>query len=169
MLAGVTIVEAASPDEMQLARQLFQEYATSLGFSLCFQDFDRELAALPGEYAPPGGCLLLARCGRRAAGCVALRQLAEGACEMKRLYVRPEFRGQGLGRALCEKAIALARQFGHRCMKLDTVSNMHDALALYRSLGFHECAPYRHNPLPGAVYLELALVQERGQSNPGRG
>jgi putative acetyltransferase len=137
---------------------LFLEYANSLGFSLCFQSFDQELAGLPGDYAPPDGSLLLAEFEGQAAGCVALHRLGPDACEMKRLYLRPQFRGQGAGRALAESAIAAAVEIGYRRMRLDTVEPaMRDAVALYRQLGFIEIAPYRPNPIPGAIYMELEL------------
>jgi ribosomal protein S18 acetylase RimI-like enzyme len=134
-----------------------REYADSLGFDLSFQDFESELAALPGDYAPPGGRLLLAYRGSYLAGCVALRPLGPDVCEMKRLYVRPNCRGCGVGRALAERLIAEARQIGYRRMRLDTVPSMVRAQSLYSSLGFAEIAPYRHNPIPGTTFLELVL------------
>src|SRR5262249_313624 len=133
-------------------------YAESLGFSLCFQNFDSELANLPGDYAPPGGRLLLAEYNGKAAGCVALHKLDSEACEMKRLYLRPQYRGLGLGRAIAEKVIAEARGIGYRRMRLDTVGPvMKDAVAMYRRLGFEEIAPYCANPIAGAMYMELKL------------
>ena len=139
-------------------RILFNEYAESLGFSLCFQSFEVELAQLPWEYAPPAGRLLLARSGAAAAGCVAMHKLENGTCEMKRLYVRPQFRGTGLGRRLAEEIIAQAREIGYVRMRLDTVvSVMGRAVELYRALGFREIAPYRDNPIPSALYMELEL------------
>jgi putative acetyltransferase len=152
------IVAAQSSAQIEQVRELFLEYAESLGFSLCFQGFDTELAALPGDYAPPPGRLLLAEHQGRAAGCVALHKLAAQVCEMKRLYLRPEFRGQGLGRLLCERTLSEARSIGYRHLRLDTVEPlMKDAVALYRRLGFRETAPYRPNPIPGALYMELDL------------
>jgi putative acetyltransferase len=139
-------------------RELFAEYAKSIGFSLCFQDFDRELAGLPGDYRPPNGWLLLARYGAESAGCIALHGLEPGICEMKRLYVRPQFRGRALGRELAEAAIVDAKSIGYKKMRLDTVEpKMKNAVALYRALGFHEIAPYRLNPVEGAMYMELEL------------
>ena len=159
------ILQAASPDRVEQARQLFQEYAGSLGFHLCFQSFDKELAGLPGDYAPPDGRLLLAEHEGKIAGCVALHKLSDGLCEMKRLYVRPEFRGQALGRALAERVIQEARAIGYARMRLDTiVGQMDSAIALYRALGFREIPPYRENPIPGAIYMELKLEgSARGQ------
>ncbi len=134
------------------------EYAESLGFSLCFQGFDKELAGLPGDYAPPDGRLLLAEYGGELAGCVALHRLEPEICEMKRLYLRPQFRGKGVGRTLAETAIAEARSIGYRLMRLDTVEPiMKDAVAMYHRLGFKEIAPYRANPIEGAMYMELEL------------
>ena len=156
--AAISILEAKSPEHIEQARALFLEYAQSLGFSLCFQSFDQELAELPGDYAPPDGRLLLALCEGRAVGCVALHKIGDGVCEMKRLYLRPEARGSGAGRALAERIIAEARAIGYRTMRLDTVAGTMDAaIALYRRLGFREIAPYRENPVPGALYMELTL------------
>ena len=139
------------------ARTLFKEYASALGFDLGFQDFDRELAGLPGEYVPPAGRLFLVLADDALAGCVALRAMGEGICEMKRMYVRPAFRGMGLGRKLAEKCIGEARAIGYRAMRLDTIATMKEAIVLYRSLGFNEIPPYRFNPVPGALYFELML------------
>ncbi len=154
----LSFAQADSPAQIALVRELFLEYAQSLGFSLCFQNFDQELAGLPGDYAPPGGRLLLVECEGRLAGCVALHKLDFGICEMKRLYLRPQFRGKGLGRALAERIIAEARQIGYGRMRLDTVEPvMKDAVAMYRKLGFKEIAPYCANPMAGALYMELEL------------
>jgi GNAT superfamily N-acetyltransferase len=140
------------------ARELFQEYAQSLGVNLCFQNFEQELAGLPGHYAPPDGRLLLAEYDGQLAGCVALHKWEDGVCEMKRLYLRPSFRGKGLGRAIAEKIIAEARSIGYRRMRLDTIEPlMKDAVEMYRKLGFREIAPYRSNPIAGAMYMELQL------------
>ena len=143
---------------LEQVRALFLEYAKSLGFSLCFQGFDEELRSLPGMYAPPRGRLLLDLQDLRPAGCVGLHDWGDGAAEMKRLYVRPEFRGRGLARALTLAALAEARAIGYRAVRLDTIgATMQPAIALYRELGFREIAPYRENPIPGVLYLELAL------------
>ncbi len=143
---------------MEEARKLFLEYAAALGFSLCFQNFDQELAALPGDYAPPGGRLLLIECDGALAGCVALHRLQDEISEMKRLYVRPEFRGRGLGRRLVGAIIEEARGIGYARMRLDTVEPvMKAAVAMYRALGFREIAPYRENPMAGTLYMELEL------------
>ncbi len=155
---GLSFSQVESPGQIAQARELFLEYAQSLGFSLCFQSFDKELASLPGHYAPPEGCLLLAEYEGQLAGCVALRRLEDGICEMKRLYLRPHFRGKGLGRALAGRIVAEARRIGYRRMRLDTVEPiMKDAVAMYRKLGFKEIAPYCANPIPGALYMELLL------------
>ena len=158
VLKSLTLTQAESPSQLGEARELFLEYAQSLGFSLCFQNFDKELAGLPGDYAPPEGRLLLAEYDGQLAACVALHKLDSGICEMKRLYLRPQFRGKGLGRILAERIIAEARQIGYQQMRLDTVEPiMKDAVAMYRKLGFKEIAPYRPNPIAGAMYMELKL------------
>ncbi len=155
---GLSIFQAESPSQIAQARELFLEYAQFLGFSLCFQNFDKELAELPGDYAPPEGRLLLAEYDGQLAACVALHKLENSICEMKRLYLRPQFRGKGLGRALAERIIAEARQIGYQSMRLDTVEPvMKDAVAMYRKFGFKEIAPYCPNPIAGAMYMELKL------------
>src|ERR1700747_1264017 len=155
---ALSITPAQSPVQINQARELFLAYAQSLGFSLCFQNFDKELAGLPGDYAPLEGRLLLAEYEGQLAGCVALHKLEPGICEMKRLYLRPQFRGKGLGRVLAERIIAEARQIGYSHMRLDTVEPvMKDAVAMYRKLGFEEIAPYCANPVAGALYMELLL------------
>lgn len=152
------IVEAASPAEITEARKLFREYSAWLRIDLCFQNFEKELAELPGAYAPPRGRLLFAVEGERVMGCIALRPLDEDVCEMKRLFVRPEFQGRGLGRILTEKIIEDARSIGYRRMRLDTIpSRMGRAVSLYRSFGFQEIAPYYQNPTEGTLYMELKL------------
>jgi GNAT superfamily N-acetyltransferase len=155
---GLSIQQAESPAQIGQARELFLEYAQSLGFSLCFQNFDKELAELPGDYAPPSGRLLLAKFEGELAGCVALHKFEAGICEMKRLYLRPRFRGRGFGRVLAQTIIAEASNLGYKSMRLDTVGPvMKDAVAMYRRLGFREIAPYRSNPMPGTLYMELDL------------
>jgi ribosomal protein S18 acetylase RimI-like enzyme len=158
VVKGFAFAQAESPAQLAQARELFLEYAQSLGFSLCFQNFDQELSDLPGGYAPPEGRLLLAGYEGELAGCVALHQLEPSVCEMKRLYLRPQFRGKGLGRTLADHIIAEARQIGYQRMRLDTVEPvMKDAVAMYRKLGFKEIAPYCPNPMSGVIYMELQL------------
>ncbi len=154
----LTMTQAESPAQIEQARELFLEYAQSLGFSLCFQSFDQELSGLPGDYAPPEGRLLIAEYRGQLAGCVALHRLGPGICEIKRLYLRPQFRGKGLGRVLAETMIAEGRAMGCRKIRLDTVAPvMPNAVAMYRRLGFKEIEPYRPNPMGGALYMELDL------------
>ena len=151
-------VQAVSPEEVSRARSLFEEYADRLGISLCFQNFEKELAELPGAYSPPDGRFFLAFDEAQLAGCVALRKIGGGACEMKRLYVRPEFRGKGMGRALALKIIEEARSLGYERMRLDTLPERMDAaIGMYRSLGFREIEPYYENPVEGALFMELSL------------
>jgi carbonic anhydrase len=154
--------QAESGEELQQARQLFEEYAGWLGINLCFQNFEKELAELPGDYAPPTGRLLLATENDQTAGCVAVRKIGDGICEMKRLYVRPEFRGTGLGRTLAQKTIEAAGEIGYLRMRLDTLpGKMDKAIAMYRSLGFKNIDPYYNNPVEDAAFMELVLDQER--------
>jgi putative acetyltransferase len=158
VVKSFSVQQAVTPVQIEQARELFLEYAKSLGFSLCFQNFDQELAGLPGDYSPPGGRLLLAEFKSELAGCVAMHKFDGDICEMKRLYLRPKFRGQGFGKILAEAIIGEARQIGYRRMRLDTVGPvMKDAVAMYRKLGFQEIEPYRANPMAGTLYLELAL------------
>jgi putative acetyltransferase len=158
VVKGFAFAQAESARQIAQARELFLEYAQSLGFSLCFQNFDKELAALPGDYAPPAGRLLLAEFEGQLAGCAALHPLEPGICEMKRLYLRPNFRGKSLGRTLADRIITEARQIGYQRMRLDTVEPvMKDAVAMYRKIGFREIAPYCTNPIAGALYMELSL------------
>ena len=153
----LSIVEAIKTGELQCVRTLFEEYAAALDFDLCFQNFDAELADLPGDYAPPKGCLLLALQDGQSAGCVALRGLAEDICEMKRLFVRPAYRGLGIGKALAETIIVEARRRSYKKMCLDTVPTMQEAQTLYESLGFQDTEPYRYNPVCGTRFMALAL------------
>ena len=160
--SSFTITRAQSPAQIAQIRELFLEYAQSLGFSLCFQSFDQELAELPGDYAPPDGRLLLMEYESLPAGCVALHKLEAGICEMKRLYVRPDFRGKGLGRVLAERILNEARDIGYDLLRLDTVEPvMKNAVAMYRLLGFREIAAYRANPIEGALYMERDLRRSR--------
>ena len=153
----LSIGDAQSGDALMHVRSLFEEYAASLGIDLCFQGFDEELATLPGNYTRPRGRLLLASWNHAPAGCVALRPLEGSLCEMKRLYVRPGYRSLGVGRALAERVIGEARNAGYTCMRLDSLPGMGPAIKLYRQLGFRDVPPYRENPVPGAVFLELEL------------
>jgi ribosomal protein S18 acetylase RimI-like enzyme len=152
----VRIVAGHGEEHVPVVRALFEEYAAALGVDLAFQDFDRELAELPGDYAPPGGRLLIAL-EPEPAGCVALRLYEPGVCEMKRLYVRPAHRGTGLGRRLAEAIVEAGREAGYERMRLDTMPAMEAARALYRSLGFVEIEAYRFNPVHGTTYFELRL------------
>jgi ribosomal protein S18 acetylase RimI-like enzyme len=155
------LITPVHPEEIETLRGLMREYASVLGVDLCFQNFEHELATLPGEYAPPRGALFLANVNGKAAGCVALRPLDSAdypnAAEMKRLYVRDRYRGSGLGRELAEAALDAAREAGYSCVLLDTLDDMEAARSLYEDLGFHEIPPYYHNPIPGAHYLKCDL------------
>ena len=154
----IVLVDAApEPAALDEIGVLLSEYAAALGIDLGFQGFEEERHTLPGRYAPPEGALILARVGGEPAGCIALRPLAPGVGEVKRLYVRPAFRGRGLGRRLVERIIAEARSRGCRVLRLDTLPEMSAARRLYASFGWRPCGAYTHNPIPGAIFLELAL------------
>lgn len=159
--AAISLRPAQFPDDLQTVRDLFLDYQAGLGIDLCFQGFEAELAELPGAYAPPEGALLLACVDGEPAGCCALRPLYNtdhlNACEMKRLFVRPAFRGFGLGRLLVERVLSDGQLAGYTTMLLDTLSDMETARALYQEVGFVEVAPYYHNPIPGAHYLKVDL------------
>jgi len=151
------VVTAESSEQVDTIRELFLEYAKSLNFNLCFQGFDKELESLPGKYAAPDGRLLLALYDQKIAGCVALWKVSDQVCEMKRLWVRPEFRGKKIGRQLAEFVIEQAKLIGYSKMKLDTIDTMTEAIKLYVSLGFRSTSAYRYNPVEGAEYMELDL------------
>ena len=160
-MSFVQVSTPASPAQLDATRAIFQEYAAQSGVDLCFQNFDAELAGLPGDYASPHGALLLALVDGDIAGCCAMRPLYSSdypnACEMKRLYVRKPFRRFGLGRQLAEAAIDAARVAGYHHLLLDTLSDMESARALYSDLGFEDIPPYYHNPIAGAHYLKVNL------------
>ena len=149
---------ADSGPGLEMVRELFGEYAASLGFDLQFQDFAKELGELPGKYSPPDGRLILALCDDKPAGCAALQKIDRDVCEMKRMYVRPAFRGKGIGRGLSKVVIEEARKNGYRRMRLDTNETMVEANTLYKSLGFRQIDPYRFNPVKGALFMELDLL-----------
>ena len=158
MLEQLTILPAQSAEQLDTVRQLLLEYWENRKLETYVFNFDQELAGLPGAYAPPDGRLFLAQWENQLAGCVALRKLEPDICEMKRLYLSPKFRGKGIGRILAEFIINEACKIGYKKMRLDTIqSNMQEAIALYRQLGFKEIAPYRLNPIPGVVFMELTL------------
>ena len=169
MTDQISIRQAATDTEIEAVRRLFREYEAFLGVDLGFQNFDAEFAGLPGKYARPDGDLLIGLNGNRILGCVAVRRLDHGVCEMKRLYVRPEARGTGLGRRLALEIIAIARELGYSVMRLDTLDRLTEAMCLYETLGFRRTAPYYENPLKGVVYWELPLVPGKGPADPGTG
>ncbi len=146
-----------SQDDIDTIRSLFREYEKAIGIDLCFQDFESELAGLPGRYAPPEGRLYIAYCDSEVAGCVGIRKLADRICEMKRLYVRPRFRGRRIGRILAQKTVDEATKAGYTTMRLDTLKTMTEAISLYESIGFKLAGAYYDNPHPDAVYMELKL------------
>lgn len=152
------IFPAKTDEDFEIAKKLFAEYADTLGFDLRFQNFEEELTNLPGDYVNPTGCLLLAVYKEQPVGCVGLRKLSDDVCEMKRLYVKPQFRGLGIGRALVEAVIEKARKIDYNYMRLDTVPSMEAASALYTSVGFKKSGAYRYNPIEGAVFMELKLI-----------
>lgn len=158
---SIDIVHCENANDMTAVRRIFQEYARALSVDLCFQNFELELLNLPGDYSAPRGALLTAFVNSQLAGCCALRPLDTvdyaSACEMKRLFVRPEYRGLGLGRQLVEATLDCARRVGYDAILLDTLSDMEAARALYEDLGFEEIPPYYHNPIPGAHYLKAQL------------
>ena len=161
----MNIIQAKTPYEIDAIRKLFREYETYLDIDLCFQDFESELASLPGKYAPPSGMLLLALDGRKAIGCGALRRIASlesSTCEMKRLYVRPEARGLGLGKRIAERLIQEAIRLGYAAMVLDTLDRLEPAIQLYQTLGFVGVEPYYDNPLSGIIYMKLNLGDPAG-------
>ena len=153
----IEYVTAITPEHLAHIRDLFTEYVDSLGFQLDFQNYEKEFNELPGEYAPPDGRLIMTLEGQMAVGCIALRKLDEKTCEMKCMYVRPEYRGRGIGRRLAEILIDESRRIGYTTIKLDTIATMKEAIALYRSLGFRKTRPYRYNPVKGATFMELRL------------
>jgi ribosomal protein S18 acetylase RimI-like enzyme len=158
----IKIAEADTKEFVENAKKLIREYAQSLEFDLGFQDFDNEMVNFPGQYVFPRGCLYIALNANQPIGCVALRDLGQGICEMKRLYVKPHFRGQKVGKLLAEAVIKAARNMGYDYMRLDTIPSMRHANMLYTSLGFKQIAPYRFNPIEGATFFELNL-KEKGQ------
>ena len=159
---GLRVVVARTDTEVADALALVQEYVGALDVDLDFQDYQEEIASFPGGYAGPGGTLLVAYDRTGPIGVVGLRRLEAGVCEMKRLYVRPAFRGRGVGRALSDRLLSAAVALGYARMRLDTLAFMDVAIGLYRSLGFIEIPPYRFNPIPGARYMELVLPTRRG-------
>ncbi|MGD9232521.1 MAG: GNAT family N-acetyltransferase [Desulfobacterales bacterium] len=156
----IKIVEANTKELIEQAKELIREYAQSLEFDLGFQDFDQEMENFPGQYASSRGCLFIALAANKAIGCVALRDLGQDICEMKRLYVKPLFRGQKVGKLLAEVVIKAARDMGYDYMRLDTIPSMKQANMLYNALGFKQIPPYRFNPIEGATFFELNLKEK---------
>ncbi len=155
------IVQVKGKDNnIEHIKSLFREYAASLGFDLSFQNFEKELSSLPGDYSPPRGCLLLALHNDTISGCVALRPLDDHICEMKRLYVKPEFRGLGIGKKLARAIIEKGKELNYKHMRLDTIEFMKEAIKLYESLGFYDIEAYRYNPIEGTRYMELDLMKD---------
>lgn len=166
-MSAVAIVRAESDADYAAGRRLFEEYASTLDFDLCFQGFGSEIENLAGIYGPPSGCLLLARIDGTPVGCVAIRRFDDRTCEMKRLYLRDAARGSGLGRTLAVAAIDAARELRYARMVLDTLESMHAARSLYGSLGFRETAAYYENPLPGVRYLALEFPPRGAHASAG--
>lgn len=156
----VMIIQADTKEQYEIVGGLFEEYASSLGLDLAFQNFEAELKNLPGAYSAPDGCILLVKINGDFAGCVALRRFDNDACEMKRMYVKPKFQGNGIGKLLAETIVEKAKEKGYGKMRLDTVSSMEKAIKLYQTLGFKEIAPYRYNPSQDAKYFELNLEEQ---------
>lgn len=160
------IIPAVSKGDIASIRQLFEQYAASLGIDLSFQHFQSELASLPGDYAPPRGALFLARVAGLPAGCIGLRPFSDSVGELKRLYIAPAHRGHGLARSLVSTAIAAARQIGYDALVLDTLASMKPAIALYESFGFKRTTAYYPNPLPDVLYFRVTLTNEPNQRDP---
>jgi len=154
---NIEYIQITDKTMLQEVKELFLEYADSLNVDLCFQDFENELNSLPGKYSPPEGALILSRIDGKAAGCIALRKISNGVCEMKRLYVRPDFRGFGIGKKLVNMIIEKARELGYEFMRLDTLPTMKSAQALYESFGFYDIGEYVYNPIKGTRFMELKL------------
>lgn len=154
----VKLIQAKSPEEIEAIKSLFIEYAESLNFSLCFQDFDKEIESLPGKYSLPHGSLILAEIENEFVGCIALKKIEDGICEMKRLYVKPSHRGKQIGKLLVEKIISDAKKIGYKSMRLDTIEGkMGEAISLYKKFGFRKIKSYYKNPEPHTLYMELLL------------
>lgn len=156
-IPSVRIADAVTDDFVDEAKALVVEYAESLDYELCFQGFADEMSEFPGDYGPPSGFMLLALVDEAPGGCIGIRRVDDDTCEMKRLYVKKEHRGLKVGRSLAEAAMERARQIGYKKMRLDVIENMKAAVSLYRSLGFESTVAYHHNPIEGALYLELDL------------